>query len=54
MGNVAKSPETFQVTAYCCHCGYERVPGDLHQIERPQVCPPCYGLHWDRPFKFQR
>ena len=53
MAESAESAE-FLVTAYRCRCGHEWVPRDLHQAERPRVCPKCKSPNWDRPYQFRR
>ena len=55
MGDTAeKEPGAFQVTAYRCRCGHEWVTKDLHQAERPRVCPKCKSANWDRSYQFRR
>lgn len=52
--NGEAEPTSFQVTAYRCRCGHEWVPSDLHQTERPRVCPKCKSPNWDRPYLYRR
>ena len=47
-------PGQFLVNAYRCRCGHEWVPRNLHQVERPRVCPRCKSANWDRPYQFRR
>ena len=44
----SKAPGVFKVNAYRCRCGHEWVPKDLHQVERPKLCPKCKTVNWDR------
>ena len=47
-----QEPCTFLVTAYrCLRCGHEWVPMNIHQEERPRLCPRCKTVNWDKPRK---
>ena len=49
-----KAPGVFQVAAYRCRCGHEWVTKDLHQAERPKMCPRCKTVNWDLPYRPSR